>query len=359
MTSLQTSHGRCPIPILKSKQYAYLHVTTCTCVCVYLSIRVCVLSTPITAPPEKMQRLSDLSSSPSNGLEESPSLNPRSSPSHLPYHTPSRHSSSRGHLVTDSNRATRGRKRDLQEGNGTISLSDTRELMDEALSPSAAYFASPSPPSPPHSPTSPSLDTALGSVPQKSPSRLSRDRVNDSSMGYQSPQKYKCDRTTQKTPKKQEEDREYPTTPSSATRYQRALDVSTVTPEQRSPKHSKAFILDRFDAVYHGLTSRSKDEVNYWETGQQEGEQSPVLDRHGRLGSDSTPAPASSGVLTRAPAGPYITVTGSNGKRVYMRLHKERVSLECTHVTVLYRITVFLCVYTCTCTYYVSHAHAV
>ena len=316
-----------------------------------------ILYTSITALPEKVQRLSDLPSSPSNGLERSPSLNPTSSPSHPPHCTPSRHSSSRSHLVADNSRVTRGRKRGLQEKNGTISLSDTQELMDDALSPSAPYSASPSPPSPPHSPTSPSSHTTPGNMPQKSPSRLGRDRVSELSMGHQSPLKHKHDRTTctQKTPKKQEEGGEYPTTPSSATRYKRALDISTATPEQRSPKHSRASMLERFDAVYHGLTSRSEEEVNYWETGWQEGEWSPALDRHSRPGSDSTPA--ASGVLTRAPAGPYITVTGSNGERVYMRLHKERVSplatSVCMYVTVLYMdihvctVVAYMCVSSC------------
>ena len=39
--------------------------------------------------------------------------------------------------------------------------------------------------------------------------------------------------------------------------------------------------------------------------------------------------PPPSGVLTRAPAGPHITVTASDGRRVYLRMQPSRVSIYC------------------------------
>ena len=89
--------------------------------------------------------------------------------------------------------------------------------------------------------------------------------------------------------------------------------------------------MERFDAVYQSLTSQPKEEeeeegmADDWDEELQGEVSSPVLER--LSGSRSKGASlSSSSVLTRAPAGPYVTVTGSDGSRVYLKLRQQKVS---------------------------------
>ena len=290
--------------------------------CLYL--RIMLVNVPIlhvhvyfpsTDPPHKVRRVSDSQSSSFCGQEPRPSLPPsQSHPS-----TPSRHSAAIG---LDSSCA---RWRHNQDSNGAkISLSATRELMGNEQGVSSPYCASLSPPSPPRSPPlSPPLSPHRHTSPKSSVmgSQKVCSREGRISAGS-SPYKTTPNKTSLKTPTKQGD----PTTPSSTSKYRQALDLSIAL----SPKLAKVSILERFDAVYQSLTSQPKEEeeegrADDWDEELQGEVSSPVLER--LSGSRSKGASLSSStVLTRAPAGPYVTVTGSDGSRVYLKLRQQKVS---------------------------------
>ena len=123
------------------------------------------------------------------------------------------------------------------------------------------------------------------------------------------------------------------------------LDPSTATPDPVSTGRARASILERFDSAYHNLITaggcaeqereeevtkmeeatkmeeEEEEEEEGWEGRLQERESSPVLEEG--MGERCA---ASSCVLTRAPAGAHITVTGSDGRRVYLRVQQEKVN---------------------------------
>lgn len=116
------------------------------------------------------------------------------------------------------------------------------------------------------------------------------------------------------TPTKQEKENNKQT-PSSTSKYQRAL----APPEPQSENHSKkssVSIMEKFNAVYRTLTTQpvTEDELD-------DDSYSPVLERRSTM-EVVTP---SSGVLTRAPASPHITVTASDGRRVYLKMQQSKV----------------------------------
>ena len=123
-----------------------------------------------------------------------------------------------------------------------------------------------------------------------------------------------------KTPKK--DDDIHPTTPSSVSKYKRVLDLSGASLDEESPESSRRSILKKFDAVYQDLTSQTRSIVDE-ETiiDDKGGHNNGVLGGLRPHGGDHSHGP-----LTRIPACPHMTVTGSDGKRVYLRLHHDKVS---------------------------------
>ena len=76
-------------------------------------------------------------------------------------------------------------------------------------------------------------------------------------------------------------------------------------------------------AFYESLTS---EPINEFESKAPDGSCSPMLDSITAIGPDDAVASVSSAVLTRTPLCPYITVTGSDGTRVYMKFQQTEVS---------------------------------
>ncbi|CAI8035562.1 Chromosome transmission fidelity protein 18 homolog [Geodia barretti] len=118
------------------------------------------------------------------------------------------------------------------------------------------------------------------------------------------------------TPTKQEKENAKQT-PSSTSKYQRAL-APPESPNKDHSKKSNVSIVEKFNAVYRTLTTQPvtddfEDEVV-------DDSYSPVLERRSTM---EVVAP-SSGVLTRAPASPHITVTASDGRRVYLKMQQSK-----------------------------------
>ena len=166
------------------------------------------------------------------------------------------------------------------------------------------YHDMPSPPSPPQSPpVSPLFSAPLN------PSESSQHKSMRTSIPSESPPQ-----KSHGTPRKQCEREQSPTTPS-LSKYRRALDLSTTSPDQET---SQTPIMERFNTLYQSLTSPLTEQL---ESELNNDSCSPVLDRSHTVG-----VLPSSGVLMRAPACPYVTVTGSDGARVYLKLrHKVSV----------------------------------
>jgi hypothetical protein len=73
--------------------------------------------------------------------------------------------------------------------------------------------------------------------------------------------------------------------------------------------------MERFSALYQSLTSSPTEQL---ESELNNESCSPVLD-----GPHSLGVRPSSGVLMRAPPCPYVTITGSDGARVYLKLENK------------------------------------
>ena len=170
------------------------------------------------------------------------------------------------------------------------------------------YHDMPSPPSPPQSPP-----VSPVSAPLNTSESSKHKSMRGPTLSKISPYK------SHRTPRNQCEKERSPTTPS-LSKYRRALDLSTTSPDQET---SQTPIMERFNALYQSLTSPPTEQVeNELNIELRDGSRSPVLDR-----SYSVGVLPSSGVLMRAPACPYITVTGSDGARVYLKL-RHKVSVE-------------------------------
>ena len=108
-------------------------------------------------------------------------------------------------------------------------------------------------------------------------------------------------------------------TPSSMSKYHRALKP-TESEILDDPEGSHVSIMEKFNTVYESLTTQPV--IDDYESELQDSRSSPVL--------ESRPVvegiPPSFGVLTRAPASPHITVTASDGRRVYLNVKQSEVS---------------------------------
>lgn len=194
------------------------------------------------------------------------------------------------------------RPRHAPSNNGTkVTLSPEQEL------PSGQSISSPpSPPSPPHSP---SLSSSLSSLLYPTLSGTSAEKSHKE--GEQS--------TTSKTPTKLNELNAYSATPLSSSKYHRVLEpsVTCMSPGNESPKASSVSVMDRFNSIYQSLKSKPE-----WDSELQVDDSTPSLD----ITSGSHSQGMSSKVLRRAPACPFITVTSSEGERVYLKLQSKKVS---------------------------------
>lgn len=166
---------------------------------------------------------------------------------------------------------------------------DTVQLSSVATTDSdIPYDSMPTPPSPPHSPTSP--QSSVTDV------QLRQRKTPDGTILH---------------------------TSSCTSKYQQMLDVG-LSLSPHDSKIPRSSIIDRFDAVYQSLTMQPTTE-------ELEGELHddsciPVLDSRKNCPIVAD-APLSSGAMRRAPVGPYITVTSSDGRRVYLKLRNSQVSL--------------------------------
>lgn len=185
------------------------------------------------------------------------------------------------------------RPRYAPSNSGTkVTLSPEQEL------PSGHNISSPpTPPSPPHL-----------------PSLSAENSHKECQEGEQS--LYKA---TSKTPTKLNELNAYPATPLSSSKYHRVLEpsVTCMSPGNESPKTSSVSVMDRFNAIYQSLKSKPE-----WDSELQVDDSTPSLD----ITSGSHSQGMSSKVLRRAPACPFITVTSSEGERVYLKLQSKKVS---------------------------------
>ena len=114
-----------------------------------------------------------------------------------------------------------------------------------------------------------------------------------------------------------------------------------------NPGTSRSSLMERFSTVYESLTAQipcDDIEDDLYET-----DCVPALDRI----PVAEGVPLSSGVLTRAPAGPHVTVTNCDGRRVYLKVRSSEVS----DVFVLVYTALFYLHWTCTCSYTSTHAY--
>lgn len=251
---------------------------------------LCSLS---AVPPCKVQRLH--------------SCSPRhqESSNFFPPSTPSRPTAALGTTI----RCTRPRH--TLSNNGTkVTLPAMQKMMqNEEELPSGHNISSPSPPSPPQSPSV--------SSPLSHPILSETSADNNQKEGCEE-YLYKTTRTL-KTPTKLNEMNAYSASPSSSSKYHRVLEPSVMSPGNESPKASSVSVMDRFNAIYQSLKSKPE-----WDSEVEGGDSTPLLDI--TSGSHSQGVIHSSKVLRRAPACPFITVTGSEGERVYLKLQSKKVS---------------------------------
>ena len=80
--------------------------------------------------------------------------------------------------------------------------------------------------------------------------------------------------------------------------------------------NGKASLTEKFNRVYQSLTAQTPA-VN---------SETDAICSSGLRGSCVEVVPQSSGVLRRAPAGPHVTVTNSEGRRVYLAIRNSNVS---------------------------------
>ena len=209
---------------------------------------------------------------------------------------------------------------------------DGGDSVERTYSPPSPYSLSPSPSSP-HSPTESGrgskrrkLDGVGQFSPRESPSSKYGGRDPDSRRGHQSGS------GLFKTPIRDEGQRKR-TTPDSASRYKRSLDLSQLEARDTSPP-SRGSIMDQFEATYRSLKSKPIDPAEGEDLdGLFDEPNSPHPSDYDLPSQDSKPHEYSSAtptrrqqhshVLTRAPPGPHITVTGSDGSRVYLRIKSE------------------------------------
>lgn len=199
----------------------------------------------------------------------------------------------------------------LSDSSTNVRLSAIQNVVhnEHELHVASQYNATPSPPSPP-SLSGPQLHQAL---PETSAEISHKERSQEHK---QSLHKSSVRETDLKTPTKGDA---CFTTPLSSSKYHRTLEPSVLSPGKESPKTSSVSVMDRFNAVYQSLTSKPMNEQ--WDS---ELQVASVLDI--TSGSHSQGVLHSSDVLRRAPACPYITVTGSDGERVYLKLRNKKVS---------------------------------
>ena len=238
--------------------------------------------------------------------------------SSFPPPTPSRPTVALGANISYS------RARQSLANNGTkITFSSTQELVGNKHQLPLKYDVTPSPPSPPHSPP---ISPPTSFQPEKSSAEKNHNKTYGEHGSMVSPSLYDntYSTTPRKTPTKRCGVEGCSTTPSSTMKYRRALDLGILSPRQESPKASQ--IMERYDAVYQSLTCQPSSEE--WDSELRGEDCSPVLDSES--GSHSWGVLPSSRVLTRAPACPYVTVTNSDGARVYLKLQHDKVSLPCT-----------------------------
>ena len=107
------------------------------------------------------------------------------------------------------------------------------------------------------------------------------------------------------------------------------MSTQSLSEEQLSSqpctKKSEELLMDRFNTVYHSLTSHPLAEFE----NEDDGNCDSVLDGKTLTAqSHVVDLPSASKVLTRAPSCPYVTVTGSDGARVYLKLQQQKVSMH-------------------------------
>lgn len=246
----------------------------------------------------------------------------------------------------DERKITKGRIIPVTSG---VSLADkipsrvkeSHGQLDRSYSPPSPYTLSSSPSpssSPPPSPSQPRQERKRRKI-DHGPSEAT---PTSDSIG---PNPHWRDVATPTTPRRRTESpaKTFPTTPDSGSRYRRVLVPSQVSQGESSlPTRSPGSLMERFEATYRSLKSKpagylaeggaklpdSTDHVSLEPVGPEEAE-----DEH-LLASVYSPVAAErrrghTRVLTRAPGCPHITVTGGDGRRVFLRLRsKDKDGME-------------------------------
>ena len=199
------------------------------------------------------------------------------------------------------------------------------DFQSRPYTPPSPYTLSPSP----SSPQSPTLNIDQSST-SKRRKLDGRSRTEDETIRPTSSQATPT-RNQFKSPSKAIASQSVPHIPGSASRYKRSLDFSQL--EHKEPCQLPNPLMQCFEAAYQSLTSNELSASHAQDS--EEGfdalfndpdsdELHPNLDNKDILTQESLiatprrqPHPH---VLTRAPSGPHISVTGSDGSRVYLKL---------------------------------------
>ena len=220
----------------------------------------------------------------------------------------------------------------------------------EPYSPPSPYSLSPSP-SPPHSPatgkdqgqqstcthsTSQRNSRVLGSTSQFT----SQDEAEYGRHGSEVHSGAGVSPSRKRTPRKSATPRSVGSTPASTGHYKRSLDASRLESRDTAPFSSLkgSSLMERFEATYSSLKSHagaeqvtrpslpptddddifSDPEYSLSPPSRQRNSQPPTLSQQPSVAASGSLA--HSRVLSRAPSCPHITVTGSDGRRVYLRI---------------------------------------
>ena len=239
--------------------------------------------------------------------------------------------------VRSSKQHRRPRSQVLARETDSSSVSRNEEDADgeRPYSPPSPYSL-PSSPSPPHSPSYGEHHDSFGHSPKRRKTKdvdIAETRGSLGAVNSQGKETGSYWTSPMKTPSRSssraEDHLTTTSTPPSASRYKRALDPSQLEPG-RTPNR-RDVLMDQFEETYWSLKTTPPGEVTNGALGLKPSAQTDDMDElysplAADLGSQSShpflsPGPQQrSHVLMRAPPGLHLTVTSSDGARVYLRV---------------------------------------
>ena len=171
----------------------------------------------------------------------------------------------------------------------------------------ASSYSPPASPSPPHSRSLPLEEYGTDRTPEKSMSLSKTPAKKQTPFGSSNHVKK---------------------TPPSSGNFQRVLDLESddgASDDEDYSSFARKTLLERFEDTYRALKDKPAevdDELTYANDGSDEDSTTELTSSVSATRSQ----PTYHHVLSRAPPGSCITVTGSNGKRVYLRCRAAAVS---------------------------------